>query len=183
MMSDLNILSIARTYAQAAFDYALTENHLTLWLDEFKQLAEITKDETIKQVLRNPKYTAQQRAEMMCSLINTNNEQLNNFIRILAENNRLLLLPEISKFFAELIAEHEKKLEANIYSVVKLDDENKKKLIQTLSEKTGRDVHLQCHIDPELIGGLLIRMGDRVIDYSIRGELNRMKQQLLSSSR
>src|SRR5262249_50226350 len=139
-----------------------------------------TKSATVHHILQSPKYTAQQRAEMILSLITTDNKPIQNFIQILAENNRLLLLPEIAKFFDELITEHEKKLDADIYSVVKLDEDNKKKLMQKLSEKTGRDVHLRCHIEPDLIGGLLIRMGDRVIDYSIRGELNRMKQQLLS---
>lgn len=179
-MSDTNTLSSARTYAQAAFEHALSKKQLETWQENLKTLAEIVKDNSVQQVLHNPKYTNEQRVEMLETIMPELEQDMQNYIKLLTENNRLDLLPAIYLFFTEYVLDYEKILHADVYSVIKLDENFQQRLAKALSKKTQRDVKLRCHIQPDLIGGLLIRMGDRVIDYSIRNELNRMRQQLLS---
>jgi F-type H+-transporting ATPase subunit delta len=107
-----------------------------------------------------------------------NNDSLNQFLAVLAENNRLALLPEVSALYEQLRAESELVLKANITSAVPLSDAELAKLVAALKKRFNREVEVQTAIDESLIGGAVIDTGDLVIDGSVRNKLARLKADL-----
>jgi len=101
-----------------------------------------------------------------------------NFIRVLASNRRLPLLPEISAQFAELRAAREKSIDVHVVSAFELPQETRDRLARALGSKLKRDVNLSSETDSSLLGGLLIRAGDTVIDGSVRGRLSKLAEAL-----
>jgi len=101
-----------------------------------------------------------------------------NFIRLLADNGRLELLPEILTLFENHKAEYEKTVDVNLTSAVELTKQQLTELDNKLEGKLGRKVNINCEIDPKVMGGLIIRAGDLVIDASIRGKLDELADAL-----
>jgi F-type H+-transporting ATPase subunit delta len=103
---------------------------------------------------------------------------MQNFVRVLAENHRLLLLPEISAHYEELRAAVENTLDVEVISAVTLSDAQTDKLRQSLSTRLKRTVRMQNSVDPTLLGGAVVRAGDLVIDGSLKGRLERLATEL-----
>jgi F-type H+-transporting ATPase subunit delta len=101
-----------------------------------------------------------------------------NFIRVLHENRRLALLPEIARLYDELRAEAESRVEAEVASAFEIGDAQLKSIAAALKKRFGRDVTLTTRIDPSLVGGVVIRAGDLVIDGSVRGQLHALATHL-----
>lgn len=176
-----NQANLARPYARAAFEYATSQQQIKQWAKDLQTLAEIVRHKEISHLLKNPKFNAEQFIEIISALINNNLAQPKlNFIKQLAEKHRLLLLPEISQIFTEFCLQIESTIEVQIYSAIPLAEEFKKELNANLSTRFNKRTELHFHIDETLIGGLLIRAGDRVIDASVRGQLARMREALMS---
>lgn len=177
-MSDLT--NIARPYAKAAFDFAVEQNTLPAWLQMLTFAAEIAKNDQVSAYL-NANGTAEKQAGLF---IHVCGEQLNehghNFIKVMAENHRLLALPEVLTTFAKLKAEHEKEIDVTVVSATELDTAQKDKLAAALTQRLARKVKLNCSVDPTIVSGLLIKAGDMVIDGSIRGKLDRLATALQS---
>lgn len=173
------LITIARPYAKAAFEYALENKALTAWSDMLEYAAVVVSDEMMAQCLDDPQLTADQKAEVFISVcadkIDTAGK---NFVTQLAENKRLSLLPEIFILFAILMAEQEKTLDVGVQSAYELNDDQVQKLANALKQRLGREVNLKSEVDSSLIGGLIIRAGDMVIDGSVRGKLAKLNHQL-----
>ena len=175
--------NLARPYARAAFEYAVTQKQLPLWSEQLQTLANILQHPAAKQLLKNPQVTASQQAEILISLLTEKNKiepAIKNFINLLALNKRLIVLPEIARLFAELKAESEKVVNVQVSSAIELEDSVRKKLTEMLHQKIGRSIKLECDVNPDLMGGLLVRAGDLVIDASVRGQLDRMRADLIN---
>ncbi|MCC2607195.1 F0F1 ATP synthase subunit delta [Planctobacterium marinum] len=175
-MSELT--TVARPYANAAFDYAVENQAVTDWLDMLHFAAEVAKNETVKEML-----SGAVAAETLADLfINLCGEQLNengqNFIKVLAENKRLQALPEILVLFTELKAEYEKEIDVDVTSATDLSDAQQQEISQSLEKRLARKVKLNCNVDPKLIAGFVIQAGDMVIDGSIKSKLNRLTDAL-----
>lgn len=177
------MLNLARPYAQAAFEYATAHKQVDAWSEALQYLATVVKQPNVAKLLKNPKLTPKELVEICCSFIPTDNsaeQHIINFIKVLAENRRLNVIPEINELFAEQRAASEKVLQVEVDSVIELSEDYQKKLIKILTKKLGSEIKLKCVINKDLMGGLLIRAGDLVIDSSIRGQLERMKENLVN---
>ncbi len=167
--------TIARPYVAAAFEYALAKKGLSAWETVLHSAASIVQNESVAPLLQNPAITQQQIADLICELLAKNcDEAKKNFIHLLAENKRLAALPDIAKQFTEARAAQEKTLSVQVISAQGLDAAYQQKLVQALSKRLQRQVELQCEVDPTLLGGVLVRAGDLVIDGSVRGKLTRL---------
>ena len=175
------ITTIARPYAKAAFQFAFEQKELGQWSSMLDYLAAVTCDEAMLVVLQSPSMTSVQKAEAIVSIDEDRlNAQGKNFIFLLAENDRLELLPAISHLFELLKAEQEKTVEVIVTTAYDLASEEADKLADSLKERLGREVQISSEIDKSLIGGLIIRAGDMVIDGSVRGKLAKLSERLNS---
>lgn len=176
-MNTRNLTTIARPYANAAFEYALANNSVAAW-DSFLQFAAaIVQDENVNTLLTNPTMTARQLGDLLCDLLSAGlDASQENFIRLLADNHRLAALPEITQLFKEHREAQEKTLSVRVTSAVPLSADYQKLLQETLTKRFARKVSMQCELDPDVLGGAIIYAGDKVIDGSVRGKLNRLME-------
>lgn len=174
-MTTENYTSIARPYALAAFEYALAKKDLAAW-DELLQTATVVaKDPLMIRLMNSPKVGNKQLADLFCDVLKSElDEEKENFIRLLSEHKRYAVLPEIADQFKQHRAIYEKKATVQVTSAVVLDAQQKAKLIEKLTKRLQLEVALECTVEPKLLGGAIIRIGDRVIDGSVRGKLHRM---------
>lgn len=177
-MSELT--TIARPYARAAFDYALEQNRIEDWQAMLIFATEVVKNPSIAELLKST-LAADKVTDIVIQVCA---EQLDtygqNLIRVMAENKRLNTLPEVSRLFAELKAEHDKEIEVSVVSAVELDANQQTSLSASLEKRLARKVKLNCRVDGSVVGGLLIKAGDMVIDSTIRGKLERLTTVLQS---
>jgi F-type H+-transporting ATPase subunit delta len=169
--------TIARPYATAVFEYALAEKNLPAWETMLQSAANITLNTSVSELLSSPTMTPSQLADLYCDLLASQlDAPKKNFIRLLAENERLAILPDILKSFQVSRAAQEKTLVVQVTSAATLDDTYQQKLVKALTTRMQRQVELQCEVDPSLLGGVIVRAGDTVIDGSIRGKLARLNE-------
>jgi len=176
-MSELTTL--ARPYAKAAFEFALDKGNLSQWSEMLAFLSLVSSDKAMSKLLDNPSLTRDKTAEAVLSVAEGKlDEQGSNFVRLLASNGRLELTTEILSLFEQHKAEHEKTVEVQLQSAVELTEQQLKDLNGRLETKLGRKININCQIDPAIMGGMIIRAGDFVIDASIRGQLNDLADSL-----
>ncbi|WP_199610102.1 F0F1 ATP synthase subunit delta [Flocculibacter collagenilyticus] len=177
-MSELT--TVARPYAKAAFDFAVEQGAIDKWLEMLVFASEVAKNEAMVQFING----AASPDKMSGTFIQICGEQLNehgqNLIKVMAENGRLPALPGVADMFAELKAEYEKEVTVDVASATTLSDAQQDKLSAALEHRLARKVKLNCSVDPTVVGGMVIRAGDTVIDGSIRGKLNRLADTLQS---
>jgi F-type H+-transporting ATPase subunit delta len=178
-MAELSTL--ARPYAKAAFEYAVAAGDLASWSNQLVTAAAVAQAENMVKVLTSPSLTSEQQAQ---SFIDVCGDALNvngqNFVKVLAENKRLALLPQVSALFDEFKANREKSVEVEVSTAFELDASVQEKLATALSGKLEREVNLNAVVDKDLIGGVLVRAADVVIDGSIRGRLNKLAEAMNS---
>ncbi len=172
--------TIARPYAKAAFAYAREGHALVAWSEGLGAAAVIMADPRVVNFTKSPGRAA----SAVTLMIEVAGERLNagmqNFLRVLAENRRLGLLPEIAAQFAALRAGIENTVEVHVCSAVPLNAVQTDKLQQALAARLKRGVRMQTSVDSTLIGGAVIRAGDLVIDGSLKGRLERLATDLAS---
>ena len=164
-------LTIARPYAEAAFKIAHEQGALPAWSDVLARLAVIAGAEAAKEIVGNPALSAQQVSAVFADTAGQLSQQQRNFVQVLAENDRLTVLPEIASHFQALRSAHEGVLEAQVSSAFPLTGAQLAEIVATLKDKHGREVKATVVVDPALIGGVSIRIGDEVTDASVRGKL------------
>ena len=173
--------TLARPYATAAFAYALDKNQLTQWHEQLATAAAVAANEGMSAVLTNPSLTAAQQAASLSEVCGDElSEEVRSFIAILASNKRLALLPEIYAQFAQLKANREKTVDVEVVSAFDLGDGVRDRLAEALGKKLERQVKVQTKTDSNLLGGVLIRAGDLVIDGSVRGKLDKLAEAMNS---
>ncbi|WP_417225825.1 F0F1 ATP synthase subunit delta [Amphritea sp.] len=178
-MAELN--TVARPYTKAAFEYAVDKGNLDLWSTMLATASAVAQHETMKLVLGNPGLTSEQKAEAMNSVCEEQMDQsTKNFISLLAENQRLALLPEISAQFEQLKANQQHSVEVSVTTAFDLGEQQQQKLTQALSSKLGREVSLTSEVDKSIIGGVIVRTDDMVIDGSIRARLAKLAEAMNS---
>ncbi len=175
------LTTLARPYARAAFEAASSADSLQHWSDMLRQLANVVNNDRVAELLSSPSLTGDQQAQIVIDLCGDEiTVQLQNFVSVLSENKRLSLLPEIVSLFDILKAEQELTVDVEINTAFALLEETEKKLVQAIKEKLNRDVKIHSQIDKNLIGGMVIRAGDLVIDDSVRGKLHKLAEAMSS---
>ncbi|GLK87309.1 F0F1 ATP synthase subunit delta [Pseudomonas turukhanskensis] len=173
------LTTLARPYAKAAFEYAQAHQQLANWSAMLGLAAAVSQDATVQRVLTAPRLTSTDKATAFIEVCGDKfDAKVQNFIQVLAENNRLALLPQIADLFELLKAEQEKSVDVDVTSAFALNDEQQDKLAKVLSARLGREVRLHAAEDASLIGGVVIRAGDLVIDGSVRGKIAKLAEAL-----
>jgi len=177
-MSELT--TIARPYAKAAFDFAVEQNAIDSWLAQLTFAAQVSQDETINAYLGGSASVEQ----AISLFLNVCGEQVSsegqNFLKVMAESHRLLVLPQVLTQFAELKAEHEQIIHVDVTSAVEVTAEQETKISAALEKRLACKVKLNCKVDATIVSGLVIQAGDMVIDGSVQGKLNRLAKTLQS---
>lgn len=176
-MSEL--ITAARPYARAAFDVATAHSEKEKWTKMLNFMTIVAHDPTMRAVLDSPKLSPQQSAEVFISVCGEKiTDRGKNFINLLAENDRIVLLPEIAVLYHHYRSEAESTVEAEVISANEINDSQLEKIAASLKQRLGKEVRLTSRIDATLIGGAIIRAGDLVIDGSVRGRLDKLSTAL-----
>ncbi len=176
-MSELT--TAARPYARAAFEVASTNNVVEQWTGMLIFCAAIAHYPTMKAVLDNPRLSWQQAADLFHQVCAEQLDQRGkNFIKVLAEKNRLALLPEIATLFQRYRAQAQGTVDAELISAQEINEDQINAITNSLSRRLGKKVSLTTRIDKALIGGAIVRAGDIVIDGSLRGRLEKLSTAL-----
>lgn len=177
-MSDLT--TVARPYAKAAFDFAVEKGTLDEWSQMLSFSAEVARNETIEDHI-NGMNSVEKLTEIFLSVCG---EQLNvfgqNLIKVMAENGRLILLPNVCVQFMAMRREYDKEVDVDVLSAIALTKVQMNAITRKLEARLERKVKLTCSVDETLLGGVIIRAGDLVIDNSVRGSVRRMNEALQS---
>ncbi|CAK0751060.1 ATP synthase subunit delta [Gammaproteobacteria bacterium] len=172
-------ITIARPYARAVFEQAQREDALESWSEMLTLAAHVVEDPVISGLLDNPLIGRDQIAGMIFGVVGEHfSEQGRNLIRVLAMNDRIVVLPEIAALFDAQKSEVENKLEAEVVSAYPMNDTQEQILTQALGKRFGRTVKITTRVDQNLIGGVIVRAGDVVIDGSLRAGLAQMASEL-----
>ena len=169
--------TVARPYAEAAFKLAEGSGALAKWAEMLAALATVSQDPRVRAAVGDPNLSDAKVAGLFISILSLSGEG-ENFIRVLAENGRLDLLPEIHTQFHALRNEREGVIEAEVVSAFELSGAQLADLVQRLEKKTGRKVKAKVQLDKELIGGIKVVLGDKVIDGSARAQLGALETAL-----
>jgi F-type H+-transporting ATPase subunit delta len=171
--------TVARPYAEAAFKLADQAGALAAWSDMLGALALVAQDARVRAAIGDPNLSDAQVAGLFISILAGKlSGEGENFVRVLAENKRLGLLPDIRQQFEALRNEREGVVEAEVQSAFELSDAQLRDLVQRLERKTGLKVRARVSVDRELIGGVKIVLGDKVIDGSARAQLGALETAL-----
>ncbi len=179
--------TLARPYASAAFDVARDAGRLGDWAHALGVAATVAADPEALAAFAAPKLGPGRRAELVVDVVRAADADAGallgdgaglNFVKLLAENGRLAILPEIARLFDELRADEENTVDVEVVSAVELDDAIRERLTAALAKRLGRDVRLHCAVDDDLLGGAIIRANDLVIDGSIRTRLGKLADAL-----
>jgi F-type H+-transporting ATPase subunit delta len=168
-------LTTARPYAQAAFEEAQKLSDLKGWSEVLLALAEAVTYPEIHNVISSPRVAKAQLGGLLGDVVGGKlKPQQMNFVKVLAENQRLQLLPEIASLFEALKSEAEKSVNVVVDSAFELSAAQQEKIVSSLKKRMGREIKLTCKVNKELLGGVVIRAGDKVIDGSARTRLSEM---------
>ena len=181
-------ITLARPYAQALFDAARQAGALSQWSTALNGLAQVIRDADARRYIASPGLSDAQRVEFLTSVAQATaddggvlaSQAGQNFLRLTAENDRLNVLAEIAERFDVLKAEAERTVEVSIVTASAIDDELAQRIGRSLEKRLGRAVELNLSVDPDLIGGAVIRAEDQVIDGSVRSRLQSLGQALVS---
>ncbi|MEC9341073.1 MAG: F0F1 ATP synthase subunit delta [Pseudomonadota bacterium] len=172
-------VTIARPYARAAFRHAREKSALEPWSQLLQGAKTAVLDPHVEPLLNHPKLDKRRLASIIGDVVKSNEvDGATNFFQILAENDRLALLPEIAGLFEVLRREHEKRAEVHVRTATDLTAAQTDLISQAMKRRLGRDVSVVVEVDENLYGGAIITVDDEVIDGSVLGRLARLRSTL-----
>ena len=170
--------AIARRYAHAYFDLAQEAGALDAWGQELSRVADALSDPEVALALANPRLRGPQRVLLANALLEGTTPQAGNLVRLLLERGRIAALPEVVAEYRRLADRASGVVRAEVTAAVPVSDAEAASVRRTLAEKLGGDVETTLRQDPAILGGLVIRIGDRVIDGSVRTRLEQLRAAL-----
>jgi ATP synthase F1 delta subunit len=170
---------IARVYAASLFEVARERDVLDRIHDELGQLAdELSSNRDLQVFFFSPYFSSQEKKDGIAKLIEGADERFVRFLELLAERHRLPVLFRIRRVFDELWREEHRLLPVAVTSAVELDPALVEEIGRRIEEQTGRQVELSSEVDPDVLGGIVLQVGDRVLDASVRNRLERLRKQV-----
>jgi ATP synthase F1 delta subunit len=174
---------IADVYARSLFEVAQDQGKLDEIHEQIDQFADVLSDNRELQLfLFSPYFSSDEKRDGVAKVIEGGNEYFVRFLQLLAEKHRLPVLFRIRREFDALWAKEQRLLEVSVTSAVELDEETVKGIGKKIEEQTGQRVDLAADVDPDVIGGLVIRVGNMVLDASVRNRLERLRRQVASAA-
>lgn len=176
-MSEKN--TIARPYAQAVFRLAQDHNALGRWSEMLQVMVAMVTDPAVDGLIDNPRVSKEQLTGLLLDVAGDRLDQpARNFIKLLVENHRLALLPEIFELYEESRKEAERVVQTEVITAFPLSDEQQQQITTALERRLERSVSLRQTVDEALLGGVIIRTEDRVIDGSVTAQLEKLARAL-----
>jgi len=170
-----NLSSIARPYALAAFEYARDQQQLVEWKAFLMSAAMMTRHPAVRRMLANPEITSNELYSLYEGVLSRMlSQEQKNFLRLLAQKRRMDALPEMVEAYSAHVAALEKVCTARLITAIAAPENFQQSIAKALAKRTQREVKLHCEIDPDILGGAIIHLGDSVIDGSVRGKLARL---------
>ncbi len=170
---------IARVYAEALFEVAKEKGKLEEIRDQLAEFADaVAEDKDLQVFFFSPYFSSAEKREGIAKAVSGADPELVNFLELLAEKHRMPAIFRIRSRFEELVAEELKQLEVNVTSAIELDKSVVKQVGDEIEKQTGREVELSSTVDPEILGGLVLRVGNMVLDASLRNRLERMRREI-----
>ena len=171
--------TLARPYAEAVFRLASERKALKPWSEMLQLAAAVARDAQIAALADSPRMTRARFVELFLDIAGKKLDKDGaNFVRLLHENRRLALLPEIAALYEERRAEAESRVEAEVVSAFPVSEAQLKAIAAALKQRLGRDIDLTTRVDTALVGGIVVRAGDLVIDGSVQGKLQALATHL-----
>ena len=169
------IATVARPYAEAAFQAALDKGSLAKVGEGLAFLAAIAADERVRRILSDPRVTGRQKKELFTSIAADRLDDVaRNLVGVLVDNRREELIGAIAQEFQALQREHDRVIKARITSAQPLEDAQRREIVAALERRYGKKVDAEMDVDPELLGGARVQIGDQVIHASVRDALAQM---------
>jgi F-type H+-transporting ATPase subunit delta len=168
----------ARRYAEAAFDVARQDGEVGRWLDDLSRVSDTLANPSAGLYFKDPNVPAEEKLATLRGLFPEIPPHIANLLRMLAERERLHLLPAILAEFQSLDREARGVLEAQVTVARPFDLGEQEEIKRRLSAATGKTVEIHLAVDPAILGGIVVRIGDRLIDASVSGRLSRLRHQL-----
>jgi F-type H+-transporting ATPase subunit delta len=173
----------ARRYAEAAFEVGLRDGTVDAWRTELQSAAAVLGDERLLRILSNPAIALERRAELLVTAIGSRvSRPVLNLIQLQLRRGRIEQLPRVAAEFVRLDNRRQGITTATATAAAELTPDEVRTLTTRLEQFTGGRVELDVSVDPSLLGGLVVRVGDRLIDGSVRGRLERLRNQLVSGA-
>jgi F-type H+-transporting ATPase subunit delta len=173
----------ARRYAEAAFEIAEREGSAEAWLKELDRAASLTSNEKAERILGNPGLPFEKRRELLDAALGKDvPEPLHKLLLLLMKRGHVDLVPRVAQAFRELVNRKLGITPALVTSATELSAQDVRALEEQLERLTGGKVELEVQVDPGLIGGVAVRVGDRWMDGSVRGRLERLRDQLVAGT-
>lgn len=173
-------LTIARPYAEAAFKLAREQGAMPAWNDALTRLAAVAQVPEARALMSDPKLSVAQLSNVFADSSGVLTTEQRNFVSMLAQNDRLSVLPEIASMFGKLQSSQDGVIDAHVESAYPLSDVQLADIVQTLEAKYGKKVKASSSVNTNLIGGVAIKIGDEVMDTSVRGKLAQLSQSLMA---
>ena len=169
----MNFETIARPYAQAIYD------HSKGWETDLDQLELALETPEVQRLIDSPKLAYKEKTEVFLSLFEGQiQDKTSSFIKVLGESKRISLIPQISKEYKKLVSGTKGSSDVIVTSAFELTDEQIKKITTPLKSRYGDSLNVEQIVDNNLIGGFSIKCGDEVTDYSIKGKLEKLRNQI-----
>ena len=172
--------TLARPYAMAAFKQAREQDALGDWSQALETLGRVMSDPHMQSIARNPKVGRKQLVDLLMDIGDKHSFDIaGNFVHVLVDAERILLAPEISTLFDRMKADAEGSAQVEVLTAFELSDEDRKRIADALEKHFKRRVSLNVQLDDSLIGGVVVRSGDQVMDASVRGQLELLRQRIV----
>jgi len=175
--------STARHYAQAVFELAQEEGHFAAWQKRLLSLRQLLEDSGLGKTLAEPSLRIAQKIELCRAVVAQDkglDKQAGNLLLVLVSSQRQRLLPAIEEGYQQLVDKREGRVLAQLTTAVPVSAAEQKQLAEQLSERLHLDVRFEAKVDPSLLGGAVVRVGDRVFDASVTTRLQQLRQDLLT---
>jgi ATP synthase F1 delta subunit len=170
---------IAQVYARALFQVAKEQDKLDKLRDELAQFADaVSESHELSVFLFSPYFSTEEKRDGLRKAVVDADPEFQNFLELLAENHRMPVIFRIRRAFDALWEEENKLLPVDVTSAIELDKKLVKSIGDRIGEQTGRKVNLNAHVDPDILGGIVLRVGNSVLDASIKNRLNRLRRQV-----
>jgi F-type H+-transporting ATPase subunit delta len=170
---------ISRVYARALFQVGKEHDKLDKLRDELGAFAEaVNESRELSTFLFSPYFSTEEKKEGLRKVVVDADPEFLNFLEVLAENHRMPVIFRIRRDFEAMWEEENKLLPVDVTSAIELDKKTVKSIGDRIGQQTGRKVDLNAHVDPDILGGIVLRVGNSVLDASIKNRLNRLRRQL-----
>ncbi len=168
----------ARRYAQAVFNIALEANELDRWQSDLNKVASLAEDESLVALLQSPKIPFDIKAKLLSELLADANPLALNLAYLLVTKGRLSMVGSVADEYQRLLDGYRGIEQVEVATAIPLDDEDRQKLAEQFSAMSGKKVVLKPEVDPSVVGGIMARIGGKLLDGSTRSKLVALKREL-----